>query len=82
MVAGLLERGSTVDFSLGVSVFLALLYVFPRPGQDATNVLLNYLLEKKAEFKSTQVDRSKAVKLGQQLMNNGFYKPGFDLLLN
>ena len=81
MVAGPLERGSTVDFSLGVSVFLALLYVFPLPGQDATNVLLNYLLEKKAEFKSTQVDRSKAVKLGQQLMNNGFYKPGFDLHL-
>ena len=52
------------------------------PGQDATNVLLNYLLEKKTEFKSSQVDRSKAVKLGQQLMNNGFYKPGFDLLLN
>ena len=45
-------------------------------GQDATNVLLNYLLEKKAEFTSSDVNRSKAVKLGQQLMNNGYYKPG------
>jgi len=44
-------------------------------GQDATNVLLNYLLEKKAEFTSSDVNRSKAVKLGQQLMNNGYYKP-------
>ena len=44
-------------------------------GQDATNVLLNYLLEKKSEFTSANLDRSKAVRLGQQLMNNGYYKP-------
>jgi len=44
-------------------------------GQDATNVLLNYLLEKQSEFTSVEVDRSKAIKLGQNLMNNGYYKP-------